>query len=381
MSLVKSGAVKSGFAQLGLDEALCSAARQMGLVEPSSIQQQVIPPILAQSDVLAIAPTGSGKTAAYALPIVQAGKRSLILVPTRELATHVGKVFSQLCRLLDEPAKIVVTIGGLSINPQMMRLRGGADVLISTPGRLLDLVQHNAVKLSDFNTIVLDEADRLLALGFAEELQNIAALLPKARQTLLLSATFETKVKTLASTWLNNPKVCEVVAQGDDKPNITQRAISVNDQQRTQLLAHLIQTHQWPSVLVFVATKYSADRVAEKLQRKAIVALGFHGDLSQGARDKALNAFKDKQCDVLITTDLAARGLDIQDLPVVINYDLPRSATDYTHRIGRTGRAGASGLAINFVMPEQGKHFQLIEKRNGFKLTTEIVAGFEPKTS
>ncbi len=372
------------FAQLGLDRALCDAAKQMGLVNPSAIQQQVIAPILQQCDVLALAPTGSGKTAAYALPIVQAGLRSLILVPTRELATQVGKVFSQLCRILNEPAKIVVAIGGLSINPQMMQLRGGADVLISTPGRLLDLIEHNAVRLSDFQTIVLDEADRLLALGFSEELEKISALLyskkqaDQKKQTLMFSATFEAKIKILAGRWLNNALTFEIQAQGDDKPDIIQRAIAVDDKRRTQLLVQLMKDNSWPSVLVFVASKYGASHVAEKLQRKSISAKAFHGDLSQGARNQALDDFKNKGCAVLVTTDLAARGLDIKELPVVINYDLPRSATDYTHRVGRTGRAGAQGTAINFVTPEQTKHFQLIEKKNQLRLTIEVVSGFEP---
>jgi ATP-dependent RNA helicase RhlE len=368
------------FFDLELDRHLCEAAKQLGFTEPSAIQQQTIPNILKRRDLLALAPTGSGKTAAYALPIVQLGKRSIVLVPTRELATQVGKVFTQLCRLLNDPAKIVVAIGGLSINPQMMQLRGGADVLIATPGRLLDLEQHNAVRLNEYEIVVLDEADRLLSLGFADELNAIAKQLLKQRQTLMFSATFEDKVKTLAESLLRNPLQLEVLAQGTDKPDITQRAICVDDKRRTQLLAHLIKQsgeQPWHSVLVFVASKYGASHVAEKLTRQKIKAQAFHGDLSQGARTQALDDFKQRRCDVLVTTDLAARGLDIKDLPVVINYDLPRSANDYTHRIGRTGRAGAKGLAINFVMPEQASHFNLIEKRNQFKLTRENVAGFE----
>jgi ATP-dependent RNA helicase RhlE len=365
----------------------------MGFTEPSAIQQQTIPNILKRRDLLALAPTGSGKTAAFALPIVQLGKRSIVLVPTRELATQVGKVFTQLCRLLNDPAKIVVAIGGLSINPQMMQLRGGADVLIATPGRLLDLAQHNAVRLNEFEIVVLDEADRLLSLGFADELNTIAKQLLKQRQTLMFSATFEDKVKTLAESLLRNPLQFEVLAQGTDKPDIQQRAICVDDKRRTQLLAHLIKQGQvihsdnasepqtskqsWHSVLVFVASKYGASHVAEKLTRQKIKAQAFHGDLSQGARTQALDDFKQRRCDVLVTTDLAARGLDIKDLPVVINYDLPRSANDYTHRIGRTGRAGAPGLAINFVMPEQANHFTLIEKRNQFKVERENLVGFE----
>jgi ATP-dependent RNA helicase RhlE len=372
------------FSDLELDRFLCNAAAQLGFIEPSAIQQQTIPYILRRRDLLALAPTGSGKTAAYALPIVQLGKRSIVLVPTRELATQVGKVFAQLCRLLNDPAKIVVAIGGLSINPQMMQLRGGADVLIATPGRLLDLVQHNAVRLSDFEIVVLDEADRLLSLGFADELDAIAKQLPRQRQTLMFSATFEAKIKTLAESLLRNPLQLEVLAQGSDKPDIAQRAIYVDAKRRTQLLVQLVKQGQseqsettWNSVLVFVASKYGASHVAEKLTRQKIKAQAFHGDLSQGARTQALDNFKQRQCDVLVTTDLAARGLDIKDLPVVINYDLPRSANDYTHRIGRTGRAGAQGLAINFVMPETLSHFKLIQKRNQLKLPLENIAGFE----
>jgi ATP-dependent RNA helicase RhlE len=394
------------FSDLELDPQLCQVATQMGFTQPSAIQQLTIPNVLKRRDLLALAPTGSGKTAAYALPIVQLGKRSIVLVPTRELATQVGKVFSQLCRLLNDRAKIVVAIGGLSINPQMMQLRGGADVLIATPGRLLDLAQHNAVHLNEFEIVVLDEADRLLSLGFADELNAIAQQLLRQRQTLLFSATFEDKVKTLAESFLRNPLQLEVLAQGTEKPNITQRAIGVEDKRRTQLLAHLIKqgqavqassasttqvvnaqepnaladSHPWHRVLVFVASKYGASHVAEKLTRQKIKAQAFHGDLSQGARTQALDDFKAQRCDVLVTTDLAARGLDIKHLPVVINYDLPRSANDYVHRIGRTGRAGAQGLAINFVTPEQASHFKLIEKRNKFELERENIAGFEMTT-
>ncbi len=272
----------------------------------------------------------------------------------------------------------MVAFGGVSINPQMMALRGGADVVVATPGRLLDLVDHNALRLAQVGTLVLDEADRMLDLGFAEELARILALLPARRQNLFFSATLPAAVETLAQGMLQDPLRIAVEATPDTGPAIEQRAIEVDADKRTQLLRHLMKENKWERVLVFVATKYAAELVAEKLYRSKLFVTSFHGELSQGARQQVLDEFKASRWEAVITTDLAARGIDIAQLPVVINYDLPRSADDYVHRIGRTGRAGHSGLAISFVSPETEAHFRLIEKRQGLSIPREQLPGFEP---
>jgi superfamily II DNA/RNA helicase len=261
----------------------------------------------------------------------------------------------------------------------MMALGGGADIIVATPGRLLDLIDHHAVSLSAVATLVLDEADRLLALGFADELARIMKLVPAQRQTLLFSATFPPAVEALAQALLREPVRVAVVAPVEEQPDIEQRAIEVDAPRRTQLLRHLIQTHGWTRVLVFVATKYLTEHVADKLRRAGLKAEALHGELSQGARMTALADFKASQVQVLIATDVAARGIDIASLPVVVNFDLPRSPTDYTHRIGRTGRAGEHGVAVSFVSAETHAHFCLIEKRNKLAIPREQIAGFEPE--
>ncbi len=280
---------------------------------------------------------------------------------------------------LPERIKVVSAFGGVSINPQMMALRGGADFVIATPGRLLDLVDHNAVHLSHVSALVLDEADRLLDLGFADELKRVLALLPKRRQNLLFSATFPDAVQALAKELLHEPTVIEIESAPTEMPVIEQRAIEVDTDKRTPLLRHLIKTEGWQRVLVFVAKQYSAEHVADKLRRSGISAVAFHGELSQGARSQALADFKESHIQVLVATDLAGRGLDIVQMPVVVNYDLPRSAVDYTHRIGRTGRAGEAGLAVSFITAESHAHFCLIEKRNHLSISREQIAGFEPQ--
>jgi superfamily II DNA/RNA helicase len=267
--------------------------------------------------------------------------------------------------------------GGVSINPQMMSLRSGADVVVATPGRLLDLVDHNALNLGQVQHLVLDEADRLLDLGFAQELQRILALLPTKRQNLLFSATFESAVQTLAEALLSNPARITIAHTEAHTPDIAQRAIQVDEKSRTALLRHLIKTHAWKRVLVFVATRYACEHVANKLYKAGVFATAFHGEMSQGARQDVLAEFKEERWEVVVTTDLAARGIDIAQLPVVVNYDLPRSATDYTHRIGRTGRAGASGEAVSFVTAASLAHWQLIQKRAQVQLLVEVLEGFE----
>lgn len=377
------------FESLGLSEPLRRAVADRGYATPTPVQAAAIPAILHGADVRASAQTGSGKTAAFALPILQhlsaspreRGRfvRSLVLAPTRELAAQIGESFRAYSRYLPDPIKVLTVYGGVSINPQMMALGGGADVIVATPGRLLDLIDHNAVSLSAVAILVLDEADRLLDLGFSAELDRITGLLPKRRQNLLFSATFPAEVQALAENLLRDPVRIEVETVPATAPDILQRAIEVDPPRRTQLLRHLVQTNGWTRVLVFVATKYATEHVAEKLRKAGIRAEALHGELSQGARTQRLADFKAAKIHVLLATDLAARGIDIVQLPVVVNYDLPRSATDYTHRIGRTGRAGESGVAVSFVSAGTHAHFRLIEKRNNLSIPREQVEGFEPE--
>ena len=376
------------FTSLGLSPDLVRAAGELGFNTPTPVQSEAIPVVLRGADLLASAQTGSGKTGAFGLPLLQRLQqgpqhtprrvRALVLVPTRELAAQVGEVLRTLGSHLPQRLKIAVVFGGVSINPQMLGLRGGADVVVATPGRLLDLLEQNALKLSAVETLVLDEADRLLDLGFSEELQRVLALLPAQRQNLFFSATFPPQVQSLASTLLRDPVRVEVAATPANEPGIVQRVIAVDAIKRTELLRHLLKENDWSRVLVFVATKYAAEHVAWKLHKNGIFATPFHGDLSQGARTKVLAEFKNEQWDVVVTTDLAARGIDIAQLPVVLNYDLPRSAVDYVHRIGRTGRAGEPGLAVSFVSAGTEAHLRLIEKRQGLSLPREVIAGFEP---
>ena len=376
------------FNSLGLDPALVRAATDKGYAAPTAIQLEAIPPILQGRDLLGAARTGSGKTAAFSLPLLQRlaaeprqtprRLRALILVPTRELAAQVGESMRGLAQHLPVPLKIAVAFGGVSINPQMMALRGGADIMIATPGRLLDLIDHRALRLSTVSMLVLDEADRLFDLGFAEELNRILALLPERRQNLLFSATFPQAIQSLAEALLRNPVRVEVASEAAEEPTIQQRAIEVDTSRRTQLLRQLIEKSGWPRVLVFVATKHASEIVADKLRKAGVDAEPFHGLLSQGKRTQVLTDFKASRVRAVIATDLAARGIDVVQLPVVVNYDLPRSAVHYVHRIGRTGRAGASGLAVSFVSADTEAHFRLIEKRQGLNVPRERVAGFEP---
>jgi len=375
------------FATLGLAPALVRAVREQGYHAPTAIQSAAIPPILAGRDVLGLAQTGSGKTAAFALPLLQglrlapvAGPRrlqALLLLPTRELVAQVGEVVREFARVLPHRLKIALAFGGVSINPQLMGLRGGCDILVATPGRLLDLVDHRALDLSTVELLVLDEADRLLDLGFAEELQRILSLLPARRQSLFFSATFPKAVQGLADALLHEPVHISIAAEPQRTAAIQQRAIQVDESRRTPLLRHLLQSEpDWSRVLVFVATRYATEHVSDKLWAHGIKAAALHGELSQGARTQVLAALRSGEIQVLVATDVAARGLDIADLPVVLNYDLPRSPADYTHRIGRTGRAGASGLAVSFVPATSEAHFRLIEKRQGQRVPREQIEGF-----
>ncbi len=376
------------FSSLGLSPALLRSLDSRAYPAPTPIQRAAIPAALQGRDLLACAQTGSGKTLAFALPVLhqferaKASKprqlRALILVPTRELCTQVGEEIRSLGAHLAPPLKVSIVFGGVSVNPQMLRLRGGTDIAVATPGRLLDLVGRNALALSGVTTLVLDEADRLLDLGFAEELARILALLPTQRQNLFFSATFAPAVQALAHTLLRDPLRVTAPSEPLSQPDIAQRAICVDAERRTQLLRHLIEQNHWSRVLVFVATKHAAEMVADKLRKARINAEPFHGKLSQGKRAQVLADFKASRLKVVIATDVAARGLDIAQLPVVVNYDLPRSALDYTHRVGRTGRAGDSGVALSFVSADSLAHYHLIEKRQRLTLALEQIEGFEP---
>ena len=382
------------FTSLGLSPALARVMSERGHAAPTAVQAAAIPAALSGRDVLASAHTGSGKTAAFVLPLLQQlegtarsaprSTHALILVPTRELAVQVGESVRALARHLSAPVKVATVFGGVSINPQMMALRGGADVVVATPGRLLDLVEHHALQLGSVATLVLDEADRLLDAGFADELARILALLPAKRQNLLFSATFPSAVQVLADALLVAPVRIDVQPAPTEPVRIEQHAVEVDAARRTLLLRHMVQVGGWTRVLVFVATQYAGNTLASKLRGLGLNARPFHGDLSQGARTHVLDEFKCGRLQVIVATDVAARGLDITELPVVVNYDLPRSAVDHTHRIGRTGRAGASGLAVSFICADVAgseAHFRLIEKRHGQRVPRERVAGFEPSAA
>ncbi|WP_021026094.1 DEAD/DEAH box helicase [Comamonas sp. B-9] len=377
------------FTSLGLAPSLAHAAQAHGLIAPTAIQTQAIPAILDGRDLLGCAPTGSGKTAAYLLPLMQAWMLSdaaaqagrhetqaLILVPTRELATQVAELVYFVGEALGRRPKVAVLTGGVSINPQLLALRGGVDLVIATPGRLLDVVAHSKLRLDTISTLVLDEADRLMDLGFAEELHSVLALVParEQRQTLLLSATFAPAVQALVPTLLRatHDKV-EIASTHLQDATIVQEAYYLDAAKRTAWLRELVTQYTGQRMLVFVASRYSAEHVANKLYDKGISATAFHGELSQGARQQVLQEFRSSQWQVLVTTDLAARGIHVEALPLVINYDLPRSPTDYTHRIGRTGRAGISGLAISLVTPASLAHWKLIAKRNGLDVALQAL--------
>jgi superfamily II DNA/RNA helicase len=379
----------ANFTELGLIPPLLARLTELEYQQPTPIQAQAIPSVLAGRDLIAGANTGSGKTATFALPLLQqihqAEKPSsskkgnyvagLILVPTRELAKQVADSIKSYAVHFNGKIKTVAVFGGVSANTQMLALRGGTDILVATPGRLLDLISSNAIKLDRVKALVLDEADRMLSLGFTDELSELLALTPKKKQTLLFSATFPEQVRALTQELLNDP--VEIQVQSADASTLVQRVFTVNKGEKTAVLAHLIKQHQWRQALIFVNAKNKCKHLAEKLAKRGITAEVFHGDKGQGARSRVLDAFKAGKVDVLIATDIAARGLDIEKLPVVINFDLPRSPSDYMHRIGRSGRAGEVGLALSLIDHEDYHHFKIIEKKNKIRLDREQVEGYE----
>ncbi|NCO63199.1 MAG: DEAD/DEAH box helicase [Flavobacteriales bacterium] len=374
------------FNQLGLSEALLKAVSKKGYTTPSPIQQKAIPPILEGKDMLASAQTGTGKTAGFTLPLLQLlsqGQplrqrpvRALVLTPTRELAAQVYENVKEYSVFLD--IRSAVIFGGVNQNPQVNLLRQGVDVLVATPGRLLDLHNQGMLSLSKVEILVLDEADRMLDMGFLRDIERIIKLMPAKRQNLMFSATFSTDIKKLAHGILNHPVHVEATPENTTVEAISQKVYRVAKGLKTGLIIKLISECNWKQVLVFTRTKHGANKLCEKMQSAGITASAIHGNKSQGARTKALSGFKASTIRVLVATDIAARGLDIPLLPHVINFELPNIPEDYVHRIGRTGRAGASGEALSLVSADETTFLRDIETLVGMKFPVEIVEGFEP---
>ena len=375
------------FAELGLAAPLLQALDGLGYQTPTPVQAQAIPAVLAGRDLMAAAQTGTGKTAGFALPLLQrlaadetkVGSnciRALVLVPTRELAEQVNASFRQYGEHL--AVGCYAAYGGVSINPQMMRLRRGVDILVATPGRLLDLFRQNAVKFKEVQALVLDEADRMLDLGFADELDTLFAALPRKRQTLLFSATFSEEIRSLARGRLRDPLSIEVSPRNSTAKAVKQWVVPVDKKRKTELFLFMLKDRRWQQVLVFVKTKKGADELVARLQAKKIAADAIHGDRPQASRLRALESFKAGEVQILVATDVAARGLDIDDLPQVVNFDLPIVAEDYIHRIGRTGRAGASGEAISLVCADEAPLLGAIEALIKQTLSRDEEPGFEP---
>jgi len=362
------------FKSLGLSDPLLKTIAEQNYTQPYPIQQEAIPAILKGDDILGIAKTGSGKTASFVLPILEwfQGKgapknrsiRVLVLVPTRELAVQIGVVFQTFGEKLPRKVKTLAVYGGVSINPQMIGLQN-VEILVATPGRLLDLLSHKALTISDTEILVLDEADKMLNLGFADEMKNIFFLLPKKRQSILFSATLGDEVEAVHKSILRNPVKIEIAEEEQNLDLITQIGYFVDPERKGPLLRYLIKTQEMKQVLVFVSATRTADNVVDKLNKNGIQAAAMHSGKSQGARTEALNKFKSGKLTVLVATDLVSRGIDIQFLPYVINFELPRSPKDYVHRIGRTGRAETPGVAISLIVPEDTHHFKIIQKKMG----------------
>ncbi|MBU2864445.1 DEAD/DEAH box helicase [Reinekea forsetii] len=354
------------FSELKLSPKIETAVAEQGYTTPTPIQAQAIPAVLQGRDILAAAQTGTGKTAGFTLPMLQllsekalaSGQhlksnqvRALVLTPTRELAAQVEESVNQYGKHL--PIRSTVVFGGVKINPQMMKLRGGVDILVATPGRLMDLFQQRAVKFDQLEILVLDEADRMLDMGFIHDIRRILKLLPSKRQNLMFSATFSDDIRSLAKTIVHDPIEISVTPKNAAAKSVKQSVVPCEKAQKTNLLIDLVKTRDWHQVLVFSRTKHGANRIATKLLAKGISAAAIHGNKSQGARTKALAQFKSGEVQVLVATDIAARGIDIDQLPYVVNFDLPNVSEDYVHRIGRTGRAGAEGEAVSFVTNDE----------------------------
>jgi ATP-dependent RNA helicase RhlE len=371
------------FEQLGLRVELLKTVKSKGYTNPTPIQTQAIPVILGGRDILARAQTGTGKTDAFALPLVEIlsrrkGKgrhpRALVLTPTRELALQVGESIKAYARRVS--MRCTVVYGGVRINPQIDRLRRGVDVLVATPGRLLDLAGQRYLKLSRIEFLVFDEADRMLDLGFSEEISEILDLVPVERRTMLFSATYTREIRDLAGRMLRDPEHIEVTPKATAAESVVQKVHLVDRSNKRALLIHLITRERWSRVLVFARTKHGANKLTEKLAAKRINAAALHGNKSQSFRTRTLKAFKNGEIRILVATDVAARGLDISNLPYVVNYDMPSIPEDYVHRIGRTGRAGVSGIAVSLVSDDERPYLQAIEKLLKQKIPVEEVDGF-----
>lgn len=375
------------FSQLNLSEPILKAIQDEGYTTPTPVQEKAIPPILEGRDMLAGAQTGTGKTAGFTLPILEILSkkphskakpllRVLILTPTRELAAQVGESVKAYGKYL--PFKSAVIFGGVGIHPQIQTLRAGIDILVATPGRLLDHISQGTIDLRHIDTFVLDEADRMLDMGFIKDIRRVISLLPAKRQNLLFSATYSDDIKKLCESILKNPAIVEVARRNTSSELVNQRVIMVDCKRKTALLGKLINENKWEQVLVFTRTKHHANKVSEYLQKIGISSAAIHGNKSQSARTKALSDFKNGSIKVLAATDIAARGLDIDQLPHVVNLELPNIAEDYVHRIGRTGRAGNAGEAISLVCVDEHDYLRGIEKLINKKFEREIIEGFEP---
>ncbi len=374
------------FTDLGLSAPLLEAIAAQGYDTPSPIQAQAIPAVLQGKDVMAAAQTGTGKTAGFTLPLLellmkgepaQANKiRALILVPTRELAAQVADSVENYGAKL--PLSSAVVFGGVKINPQMMKLRKGIDILVATPGRLLDLYGQNALKFDQLEVLILDEADRMLDMGFINDIKKVISFLPKQRQNLMFSATFSNEIRQLAKGLVNNPVEISVSAPNTTVKSVEQWIVPVDKGQKAALLIHMIKENAWDQVLVFSRTKHGANKLTKLLDKDGIKAAAIHGNKSQGARTRALAEFKDYKIQVLVATDIAARGIDIDQLPYVVNFELPDVPEDYVHRIGRTGRAGSKGQAVSLVCFDEMKQLGDIERLTQELLKRQEVAGFEP---
>lgn len=375
------------FSALGLSSPLLNTLQKINFLEPTPIQAHVIPLILKRHDILAQAQTGSGKSASFVLPILELwstsrgegkGKiKALILTPTRELTLQVAQTFETLGANLAKKPKVVSVIGGEGIGDQLYAIQQGCDILVATSGRFLDVLSKKQMNLSHLEFFVLDEADKMLDLGFSEELDLILESIPAQRQNLLFSATYPPKMEMIATKITKDPTRITIEAQKPTAQSIHQRVIEVNPENRGPLLRHLLNSEKWEQVLVFMANKRASDNIAAKFRKYGFSADSFNGDLPQDDRTYVLEQFKSKKVRILFATDIAARGLDIDNITCVINFDLPRSPNDYIHRIGRTGRAGKSGVAISFIGFEERDHFALIEKRSAIKLLREQIEGFE----
>ena len=385
------GAITMNFEDLKLAPAILKAVREQGYETPTAIQAQAIPVVLEGHDLLGGAQTGTGKTAAFTLPLLHrltmsrsaqnkfggTGIRALVLTPTRELAAQVEESVQAYGKYLQLTSTVI--FGGVGMNPQISRLKKGVDILVATPGRLLDLQQQGFLDLSTVQVLVLDEADRMLDMGFIHDVKKVLALVPKEKQSLLFSATFSDEIRDLANNLLKNPQSVQVTPRNTTVQRISQVIHPVGRGKKKALLAHIIQEHNWSQVLVFTRTKFGANSVAEFLTKNGISAMALHGNKSQSARTQALSGFKSGDVRALVATDIAARGIDIDELPHVVNYEIPNVSEDYVHRIGRTGRAGASGEAVNLVCLDEEGFMQDIERFTKQNIDVKIIDGFGPE--